>query len=123
MPNPERSTNKHPSPANLDPDCIAGYYLLLHRRSLEQRLQSGGFGLDLHETSRRRTQPGICSSRIMDQRLVEFFGVISDIESLIVSSFFTFHASFISKSSNGHADSLAKTSFYNRLLLLDSCPH
>ncbi|CAG7898868.1 unnamed protein product, partial [Brassica rapa] len=29
---------------------------------LEQRLQSGGFGLDLHESSRRRTQPGMCSS-------------------------------------------------------------
>lgn len=61
-PTPKRSTNKHPSPANLDPDCIAGYYLLLHRRSLEQRLQNGGFGLELHETSRRRTQPAMCSS-------------------------------------------------------------
>ncbi|KAF3579786.1 hypothetical protein DY000_02030271 [Brassica cretica] len=28
---------------------------------LEQRLQRGGLGVDLHESSRRRTQPGMCS--------------------------------------------------------------
>ncbi|KAG5390199.1 hypothetical protein IGI04_031740 [Brassica rapa subsp. trilocularis] len=79
--------------------------------------------LNINITWLRSNCKGLIQTIITDQRLVEFFGVISDIESLIVSSFFTFHASFISKSSNGHADSLAKISFYNRVLLLGSCPH
>ena len=127
---------------------------------LEQRLQRGGLGVDLHESSRRRTQPGMCSlgSRLLgdhgggysgsscprscslslniniiwlrsyckepiqaiitNQRLVELFGVLSITESLVVFSFFTFHVSFISRSSNGSPDSLAKASLCNRLLVL-----
>lgn len=66
---------------------------------------------------------GLIQAITTNQRSAEFFGVLSDIESSIVSSFIAFHASFIFRSLNGPADLLAKASLCNRLSVLGSSPH
>uniref|UniRef100_A0A0D3DU41 RNase H type-1 domain-containing protein n=1 Tax=Brassica oleracea var. oleracea TaxID=109376 RepID=A0A0D3DU41_BRAOL len=57
-----------------------------------------------------------------NQRSVELYGVISDIESIIVSSFSSFYASFIFRILNGPADSWTKASLCNKLPVLASGP-
>ena len=58
-----------------------------------------------------------------NQRSVELFGVIADIESSIASSFIAFYTSFISRAFNGFADNLTNGSLCNKLSMLGSGPH
>ena len=66
---------------------------------------------------------GLIQAISMNQRSVELFGVLSDIETTIASSFDFFHASFIYRVSNESTNSWAKNSLCNKLSVLVSGPH
>ncbi|CAG7909006.1 unnamed protein product [Brassica rapa] len=66
---------------------------------------------------------GLIQAISTNQRSVELFGVLSDIETTIASSFDFFHAFFVYRVSNGSADLWAKNSLCNKLFVLGSGPH
>lgn len=57
---------------------------------------------------------GLIQAITTNHRSVELFGVLADIESIISTAFLSFHASFLPRSQNGPADSLAKASLCNK---------
>ncbi|KAF2535389.1 hypothetical protein F2Q68_00020817 [Brassica cretica] len=66
---------------------------------------------------------GLIQAITTNHRSVELFGVLADIESIISIAFLSFHASFLPRSQNGPADSLAKASLCNKTSVLGPSPH
>lgn len=66
---------------------------------------------------------GLVQSITVNQRSVELYGVLSDIESIVASSFSFFYVSFVSRSVNGPADAWAKNSLCTKLSVMGSGPH
>ncbi|KAF3569287.1 hypothetical protein DY000_02015015, partial [Brassica cretica] len=66
---------------------------------------------------------GLIQAITTNHRSVELFGVLADIESIISIAFLFFHASFLPRSQNGPADSLAKASLCNKTSVLGPSPH
>ncbi|XP_056843436.1 uncharacterized protein LOC130495880 [Raphanus sativus] len=71
----------------------------------------------------RSDSKGLIQAISSNHRSVEFLGVLSDIESSLLSLFSSFYASFIPRSLNGPADSYAKASLCYKLSVLGLSPH